>query len=315
MNSWLLFSFIGTFGWGISLFLIKILLGCMTPIEIVLYRMAIGSILLFVLVKAMRIHVDNFKFLLRDGIIIGIFNITVPYYLTSLAEKSVATSLASVINGLTPIFVFMLSYFFAADKKKINYVNITSLLLGLIGIIVIHFDDTLDQYSKTGISILLLASFSYGIAALYMHRWIKTREPLLVALTAAIVSITLLIPCKMITSHTWHFPHHLEQLFALTWLGAIGSGLSLYLYCSLIHQAGPILASMVTYLMGLTGVLMGIVFLHEHFSMTIIIGCSCILLSLMLMNHQQFFLKLLPWWIINRKKIRPFILDNSRKKS
>src|SRR5580704_1400963 len=95
------FLFLGTLGWGISLYLMKILLVSLTPTEIVLYRMAIGATSLFILAKILKLKTDNIRGLILDGIIVGTFNMTLPFYLTTFAVRNVSSSLASVINGLT----------------------------------------------------------------------------------------------------------------------------------------------------------------------------------------------------------------------
>ena len=108
MLNWICFLFLGTFGWGVSLYLIKILLFSLNPIEIVLYRMAIGSIFLILLTRLSQLKISNVNYLLRDGLIVGVFNITIPYYLTTYAEQSFPTSLAAIVNNLTPMFTFLL---------------------------------------------------------------------------------------------------------------------------------------------------------------------------------------------------------------
>ena len=95
---------------------------------------------------------------------------------------------------------------------------------------------------------------------------------------AATVSTLLLIICKWMDTGLWHLhtPTGHMQIGALIWLGAIGSGVCLYLYCMLIQRIGAVMATMITYLMTITGVVMGVVFLQETFSRIAILGCLCI---------------------------------------
>lgn len=286
MFHWLSFLFIGTLGWGVSLYLIKILLVSLTPTEIVLYRMAIGTITLFILAYLLQLKIHHFRHLVTDGLVIGIFNMTLPFYLTSWAEKNISSSLASMLNGLTPLCTFVLGVVFFIKRQPVNIFNLLSILMGLIGILLINWDFTISKNSTDGLLELITASISYGIAANYVRSFAKTKEPILMAAMGAFISTMMMLFYKLREGPlNWHIPHHATQIAALCWLGIIGSGLCLYLYCSLIQKIGAMKASTVTYLMTLTGVSMGIILLHERMDRLLLLGCLFIVMSLILVNH------------------------------
>lgn len=289
------FLFLGTLGWGISLYLMKILLVSLTPTEIVLYRMAIGAASLFILAKILKLKTDNIRGLIMDGIIVGTFNMTLPFYLTTFAVRNVSSSLASVINGLTPLCTLILGVVFFSSKQKLGVLNLVSIVLGFIGIIIINSDVSIYQGSAVELIALLATTISYGITANYFKYYARTKDPILVSAVSAFVSaITMLVfkcATEPPTSH-WGMPQDMHQIIALLWLGVIGSGFCLYLYCSLIQNAGAVFASMITYLMTITGVIMGVVFLHETISPQVMIGCIFIFFSLILVNHTPLFEKI-----------------------
>lgn len=270
----------------------KILLVSLTPTEIVLYRMAIGAASLFILAKLLRLKIDNIRGLILDGLIVGTFNMTLPFYLTTFAVKNVSSSLASVINGLTPLCTLVLGVMFFSSKQKISLSIMLSILLGLIGIIIINLDTDTYHWSFLELVALLVTTISYGITANYFKYYARTADPVLVSAASACVSaITMLVfkctadPC----TNYWGMPQEIHQIVALLWLGVIGSGLCLYLYCLLIQNAGAVFASMITYLMTITGVITGVVFLHETISPLVLIGCISIFVSLILINHPSLF--------------------------
>lgn len=289
------FLFLGTLGWGISLYLMKILLVSLTPTEVVLYRMAIGAASLFILAKILKLKTDNIRGLILDGIIVGTFNMTLPFYLTTFAVRNVSSSLASVINGLTPLCTLILGIVFFSSKQKLGILNILSILLGFIGIIIINSDVSIYQGSVVELIALLATTISYGITANYFKYYARTKDPILVSAASAFVSaITMLVfkyATELSTSH-WGMPQNMHQIIALLWLGIIGSGFCLYLYCLLIQNAGAVFASMITYLMTITGVIMGVVFLQETISPQVMIGCISIFFSLILVNHALLFEKI-----------------------
>ncbi|KTD13414.1 transmembrane protein [Legionella gratiana] len=298
------FLFLGTLGWGISLYLMKILLVSLTPTEVVLYRMAIGAASLFILGKILKLKTNNIRGLILDGIIVGTFNMTLPFYLTTFAVRNVSSSLASVINGLTPLCTLILGVVFFSSKQKISILNMLSILLGFIGIIIINSDIDTHKWSFVELIALLVTTISYGITTNYFKYYARTKDPILVSAVSAFVSaITMLVfkcAAEPSTSH-WGMPQDMHQIIALLWLGVIGSGLCLYLYCLLIQNAGAVFASMITYLMTITGVIMGVVFLHETISPQVMIGCISIFFSLILVNHASLFEKL---FVLYQDKLR-----------
>ncbi len=289
MIYWIYLIFLGTLGWGVSLFLIKILLVSLTPIEIVLYRMIIGSLVLFVLIFLLQMKVNNKIILLRDGLMVALFNIVIPFYLTSYAETAIASSLASVINGLTPIFTFLMCVLLMPSECNMRYVHFMSVLLGLVGMLMVNMGFSTDVNSLTCLFALVIASISYAIAANYVKLYAESKDPILLSTMAAFLSALIMLVSQGLTAKTWHMPQTMQQLFALLWLGGVGSGVSLYLYCLLIQRRGAVTASMVTYLMLVTGVMVGALFLHESISMSAGWGCVCIIVSLILMNHSNKF--------------------------
>lgn len=290
------FLFLGTLGWGISLYLMKILLVSLTPTEIVLYRMAIGAASLFILAKLFKLKTDNIRGLILDGIIVGTFNMTLPFYLTTYAVKTVSSSLASVINGLTPLCTLILGMVFFSSKQKLSVLNLLSILLGFIGIIIINSDVSIYQGSAVEFIALLATTISYGVTANYFKYHARTKDPILVSAVSAFVSAITMLIFKCATESSinyWGIPQDMHQIIALLWLGVIGSGFCLYLYCSLIQNAGAVFASMITYLMTITGVIMGMIFLHETISHQVMIGCIFIFFSLILVNHAPLLEKIL----------------------
>ncbi len=288
MLNGMVFLFLGTLGWGISLYLIKLLLVSLTPSEIVLYRMMIGTLTLWILVVCSRLKIPHLGYLLRDGLILGIFNMSLPFYLTVLAEKEVSSSLASVLNSFTPLFTYLIGFTFFNNKKKMDSNIFISILLGLTGVVMINVDCMGSSVNHSSLIALLLTTLSYALAANYVNTIAAAQAPLLLSAMAAFISMSLMLLIKIIdTPALWHLPQNGRQFFSLLWLGGIGSGLGIYLYCFLIGRMGAVIASFITHLMIVTGVLMGVVFLQETLRTMTWWGCVLIVFSLIFMNHAQ----------------------------
>lgn len=304
MVHYLNFLFLGTLGWGVSLYLIKILLPVLSPAEIVFYRMLIGAVTLCLLSKILYLKINNWRGLIIDGFILGLFNMSLPFYLTTYSEKSISTALSAVINGLTPLFTFMVAKILF-QKNEFNRVNLISILLGFLGIILINVDYHLFQHGNfLGLCTLILASICYAISANYVQIRAKTENPLILSAVATLLSSMMLLLWRLIIdgAFRWHLPKEWPQWLALLWLGMFGSGICLFLYCLLINKKGSVIASMITYLMTITGVLVGIYFLQETFSTMSLIGCIFIVCSLLMINHGKLIFTLLDRFYVKKAK-------------
>lgn len=305
MINWLYFIFIGTIGWGASLSIIKVLLNSLDPVEIVIYRMVIGAATLFLIAFFMRARERNLKGWLIDGIVVGTFNMSIPYYLTSFAETSMSSSITAVINALTPLFTVLLGMAAFSTTIKINKYQIISFVLGISGVILIESGLTIGTGTLSDVAAMLLTCACYAISANYFKYKARTKNPLLISALAALISAITMLMVKLgyQPGSIWHVPHGTLEMASLAWLGVIGSGVTLYLYCALIVRAGPVFVSMVTYLMTLTGFLIGVIYLHETLTIHALLGCALIILSLLLLNHSTQIARFIRANILHQKLV------------
>lgn len=279
-------------GWGSSLFLMNILLDSLTPNEIVMYRMAIGFFTLFIFACLFCKQKIEIKPLIFDGVIVGLFNSAIPFYFTVMASQHIGVALSAILNALTPLFTFLLSILLFSSEQRISIIYLLNLLLGFVGVLCINFNFSVNDTEFYAVLALIIVSVSYAFAANYIKYRIKTNHPLWISTLAAFVSTLIMFVFHLLTmENKWNMPTSFNQLLALMWLGIISSGLCLYLYFVLIKRIGAKLASMVTYLMVLTGVLLGVIYLHEQMPFVVKIGCALIMISLVMSYHSDFLIK------------------------
>src|SRR5712692_6657512 len=109
---WLLFILLG-FMWGSSYLFIKIGVDHgLPPFTLISLRLAIGFALLASVVAAAREPLPREPRMYGHLLVMGIFNIVVPFSLITFAEQAVDSSLASVINSAVPLFVIVVAAIF-----------------------------------------------------------------------------------------------------------------------------------------------------------------------------------------------------------
>ena len=106
---WILLFFLSLV-WGSSFILIKKALVSFSP-DIVAGLRIFLSFLFFIPIVFIRWKKINWK-LFKYYLVIGLFGNGLPAYLFPLAETKISSSIAGVLNGLSPIFAVILAVIF-----------------------------------------------------------------------------------------------------------------------------------------------------------------------------------------------------------
>ena len=105
--------------WGSSFLMIKYSLEELNPSDIAIYRILIGALFINIFVRAKEniVKADHVKIF-----IISFFWMALPFYMFGIAEQTITSSLAGLINGSTPIFVAFIAVVFY--KLKVTKIQI-----------------------------------------------------------------------------------------------------------------------------------------------------------------------------------------------
>jgi drug/metabolite transporter (DMT)-like permease len=203
-----------------------------------------------------------------------------PAFLFAIAiEHKIDSSLAGILNSLTPLFVILLSLLFF--KAKVQLKKIIGVLIGLLGLLVLSL-------SKGGISLenldyallILLATLLYGINVNVVSYYLKGIDPFHMA-TVSLVAVSFLAGIIVwqqdVVSLLSTNPNALLPIIYAALLGIVGSAIATLLFYILIKKAGGLFASLVTYGIPVVAIAWGIV-AQENVTW-IQIGCLLVILG------------------------------------
>ena len=128
--------------WGSSFLMIKYSLDELNPSDIALYRILIGALFvnIFVRTKEKIDKADHIKF-----VIVSFFWMALPFYMFGIAEQTITSSLAGLINGSTPIFVAFIAVVFY--RLRITNLQIIYIFSGFIGVGLITLSGGINDLS------------------------------------------------------------------------------------------------------------------------------------------------------------------------
>lgn len=213
--------------------------------------------------------------------LLGMF---VPAFLFCLAQMKVQSSVAAMLNGLTPVFTFVFSIFIFRIAYKLN--QVLGLLLGLGCAILLAVERSATAISfNWHAGLIILAALCYG----FNINLIKQRLSHIpaIVLSTVTVSITGLLAffLAFLPNIGQYHPGQIEwmPLLALAVLGVFGTAIAQLIQYKLIKETSALFASSTTYIIPVVAVFWGVMD-GEQFQLVHALSIAGILAAIVLIR-------------------------------
>jgi drug/metabolite transporter (DMT)-like permease len=278
--------------WGSSFILIKKALLVFSAGEVGAFRIVMaGAVLLpFALPQVKLLRKKQLIYLLTIGFV-GSF---IPAFLFATAQTNLSSSLAGVINALTPLMVVAVgAFFFNARITGRNALGLTIAFIG-VGILVLAGGGATGGEPFSDINLFGLLVVAATICYGFNVNIIKFRVEEIEAKGITAVSLMMVLP--LAAMYLWGFTDFSFKLLHVegAWraaayvaaLGIIGTAAALVLFNAMVKRVTPVFASSVTYLVPMValfwGVLDGEQLLPLHY-----LGILAVILGVWLGNRKH----------------------------
>ena len=272
--------------WGTSFILIKQGLKAFTSDEVGSLRVAAAS--LFILPVAI-VHLRSLK--TGDHLklfISGMMGIFIPAFLFAMAQTRMDSSVAGILNTLTPLFTMIVGAI--VFKQKFTGYAIAGIILGFTGTILLSFSTGVDFGFNTYALLIVLACLLYASNL----NFIKFNIPDLGAVTITSVSLMFIGPFALIYLLGFTDFIHKVQTGGGAWkafgfivlLGFMSTALATILFNKLVKLSTPLFASSVTYLMPIVVVAWGALD-GEKLRINHFLGMAAIIAGVYLANRRR----------------------------
>ncbi len=275
--AWLLMAALSLI-WGSSFILIKRGLDVFSAGEVGAIRIIAAAIFLlpFAIQGLKNVKQKHWILLLC----VGLFGSFLPAFLFAKAQTQIASSVAGILNALTPLFTMIIGAIFFTQRFTLR--TILGLVIGFGGTVILILAGSGGDISQLNFYALfvVLATIFYG-ANLNL---IKFKIPDLRARTITSISLSLVGPMAAIylfsaTDFVYKINHTdgaMWSLGAIVLLGVMGTAIALILFNQLVKITTPIFTSSVTYLIPIVAVIWGLwdgeqLFLGHYLGMLAII--------------------------------------------
>ncbi len=272
--------------WGPSFLLIKIAVVEIPPITLIAGRVGLAAIILYVLLRLGGNNLPRPGRIWLPLAVVALFHTTFPFVLLGWAEQHIDSALASILNGLTPLFTILLAHLLTADDK-LTPTKAAGIGLGLVGVIFFVGPSLRSgsQASTWGILAMIVVAASYGFALVYSRKHLNHLPSTVTPTSQMILSTLFLLPLVIFVDRPFNQPlPSLQAIGAVVALAVFGTVLAFIIYYRLLKSAAASYVSMVTYLVPVIGVLLGVVILGERLAWNDYAGFALILLGVMIVN-------------------------------
>jgi drug/metabolite transporter (DMT)-like permease len=273
--------------WGGAFFFIVIILREIPPNSMVLLRlvMAMPPMLLWLWIKGDRLPMTGAAW--KSFMILGAMNVALPFILFAWGQVRISSGLASVLNATTPLWGVVVAHFLTEDEKA-TPARLMGVLIGFAGVAVMigggGGGNFLAQLA------CIVATLFYALASIYGRSMGRSGlSPMQIATGQVAAAALLMIPVVVMTERPWSLPlPSLTVWGAALGLALLSTSLAYALYFRLLESAGATNSLLITFLIPVTAILLGSLFLGEVLEPRQFGGIALIALGLVALDGRLF---------------------------
>lgn len=275
--NWFLFALL-TVIWGSSFILIKEGLVKLTAYQVAAMRIFSGGVVLIPIgIRQIR-HFPKKKIMMI--VLSGATGSFIPSFLFCIAEVHINSSLAGILNALSPLFAIWVGVLFF--QMRMNGEKMVAVIIGFLGVSLLFLSrDGFTIQGDVFYSLLIvLATLCYGLNANLLARYLGDIGSINIA---AIAFSILAIPALVILIFTGYFQSDwadgafLRSTLASVILGIMGTAAAQILFYMLLKRTNVLFSSLVTYTIPFVAIFWGLLYGETITSLQIV--CLAIILS------------------------------------
>jgi drug/metabolite transporter (DMT)-like permease len=265
--------------WGASFILIRIGVAELPASWLAVGRLIFGSIFIWsVLLIGKRKLVPRAK--LAQLLIVALTTNAIPFLCFAIAEKTVDSSIAAIINASTTLVSALIAV--GLRDSSLGSRNLAGVVLGFVGVMLaVGGGLNAGNASFVGIVLLLVGSAGYAIGGTVAKKALGGQDSIGIATGQLSFALLMLTPFVFFEQ-----PSSLPStgaMLAVLCLGIVASGVAYLISYDLLSRINATQLSAVTYLLPIWGLFWGWVS-GEKIGWTSLLGVIVILAGLALLN-------------------------------
>jgi drug/metabolite transporter (DMT)-like permease len=260
--------------WGIPYLFIRIAVAEISPAMLVFGRTAIATAILLPIALT-RVDLRPILACWRWVVAFAAVEVAVPWLMLGSAEQRVSSSLAGLLVAGVPLVGALLALG-TGDTDRLGRRSFMGLLIGLVGVAAIVGGD-FDAADPIALLQIAVVVIGYAAGPAILSRRLGGLPSVgVMALSLALCALVYL-PIVVV-----QWPATLPSTGVLASVGLLGvvcTALAFLLFAALIDETGPVRATVITYVNPAVAAVLGVLVLHETFSLPMAIGFLLVILG------------------------------------
>jgi drug/metabolite transporter (DMT)-like permease len=287
-GSWGLLLLLGLV-WGGSFMAIKLTLSELSPEASVLYRTALGALMLWAVILVTRPRLPRSGRVWVYMAVMGFLNNIIPFTLMAWAQLHIETGLTSILNSATAFWGVILAALFFKDERLLPR-KLFGVLLAAFGVAVVIGLAHLTTFSLRNLAQLavLLGTIFYAFASIWARKMLGGITPIVAA--CGMLSGSAVISLFIVLYKEGNIPIPVEATTwgALLYISWVATAFAYLLYYKILAHAGSGNLMLVTLIVPPISIWLGATFLYEALPTRVYIGTAIIALGLILLDGRLF---------------------------
>lgn len=276
--NWLLVLFV-SLSWGASFMFTRLVVEEISPSHLVSIRLLLAALLLGPLFITKEEFLKMSK-VIPSLILLGIINAALPFFLFAWSAQELTAGMLSILNGTSPLFALIIAILLF--RQNTTFLQVIGLLAGFIGLLIfIGLDEIRVVFFPVTLCLIGAFCYAYSNNVLFNLNHINSSA---LASATMVSGFVFSIPLFLSESQSFSFDLSLKTYLATLFLGLVSTGISFIAYVVLLQRSSPVQASSIIFLVPITGIFWGAIFLNENIDQKVILGSLCILIGIGLTN-------------------------------
>ena len=280
--------------WGGTFFFTSIAVSELPPLTVVFLRVSIAALALFIYLRMRGITLPRNRPVWNAFLTMGFLNNVIPFSLFFWAQTTIPGGLASIANAATPVFSIAVAHVLLADEK-FTMAKLVGVVLALIGVGFLFADEVSSgvDVATLGLIACLSAALCQGFSVVYGRRFNALGLSSSVSALGQLVGTTLImLPVILLIDHPWALAVPSKAAIAsIVGMSLLSTALAYMIFFRLLATAGAVNASLVTFLIPVSAILLGSGFLGEVLARTHFVGLALISCGLLVIDGRLFQFK------------------------
>lgn len=269
--------------WGGAFFLTELLLPHVGPATVAAGRVAVAAAGLWVLAALRGAGPAMTTAAWGRYILAGAISFAIPFLCFAVAQTELTGGLTAIINAMTPIMMVLVSHFYPGGEKA-AWLKGAGVAVGFFGVAMLILAGAADGFSGPAAMMLiaLIGPFFYGVAGNYT-RVFKHEEPTRTVTGTMTGAALVAVPAALaIEGPPAALP--IEAIIAFLGVGLISTAAAFRMMYVMLPRIGPTNFSIVTFLVPISAMALGAIFLGERIDAPQLIGMAVIFCGLVLVD-------------------------------